>query len=229
MCPCNKMIPVLLVSLAAIMGSSCVWARGPAASVDQEIIDLPNPAMKGETSLEEVLDTRRSIREYADRPLSHAEIGQLLWAAQGITSEHGFRTAPSAGALYPLETYVAIESGVYRYDPANHRLIKTFTGEWRKPLGDAALRQGAVYDAPAVFLFAAVYQRTAARYGDRAERYVWIEVGHAAQNLLLQAAAMDLGAVPIGAFYDDQVKSLLQLPEDEEPLYLIPVGAQPAR
>jgi len=217
-------LPATLIAVAAIFANSCVVAFEPSLPAEEKLL-LPEPKIKGEISLEETLVKRRSIREYSERPLSWDEIGQLLWAAQGITTEHGLRTAPSAGALYPLELYVALDEGIYHYTPATHSLQRISQRDWRKPLWDAALRQDSVAQAPAVFIITAVYARTEARYGDRAERYVKIEVGHAAQNLLLQAAAMGLGAVPIGAYYDDRVKEILQLPEDHEPLYLIPVGA----
>ncbi len=191
----------------------------------EEVIVLPAPRQQGSLSLEEALAGRRSIREYGPRPLTWEEIGQLLWAAQGITSPQGFRTAPSAGALYPLEVYVVLPEGVYHYLPQAHQLRRTAAGDHRGALGNAAVRQRPVYEAPAVFVIAGVYQRTAAKYGQRAERYVHLEAGHAAQNLLLQAVALGLGAVPIGAFHDDQVRAVLGLSANETPLYLIPVGA----
>lgn len=185
---------------------------------------LPPPRMKGPLSLEETLLRRRSVRAYTDRPLTREEVGQLLWAAQGITREDRYRTAPSAGALYPLELYVAGAGGVWHYVPQGHVLEKWVAEDRRPRLCEAALSQAAVCRAPAVFVVAAVFARTAQKYGDRATRYVWLEAGHAAQNLLLQAVALGLGAVPIGAFYDDQVRTALDLPADHAPLYLIPVG-----
>jgi SagB-type dehydrogenase family enzyme len=190
-----------------------------------ETLQLPEPRLKGTLSLEEALAGRRSLREYADAPLTLEEIGQLLWAAQGITDPAGYRTAPSAGALYPLEVYVVIPEGVYHYAPAGHRLQRCLQGDLRPALFAAALRQEAVLEAPAVFVIAAEYERTAAKYGrERTPRYVHLEAGHAAQNLLLQAEALGLGAVPIGAFIDEQVKEALALPKSFQPLYLIPVG-----
>ena len=200
-------------------------ACGPATGArGQERIALPTPNTTSDVSLEQALLSRRSVREYGTRALTLEEIGQLAWAAQGITSPEGFRTAPSAGALYPLELYVVLPQGVYHYRPAAHELARVKAGDFRDDLGDAAVRQRPVYEAPAVFVIAAVYERTAVKYGERAERYVHLEAGHAAQNLLLQAAALDLGAVPIGAFYDERVQAALGLAGDQAPLYLIPVG-----
>jgi SagB-type dehydrogenase family enzyme len=174
--------------------------------------------------LEEAIASRRSVREFTDKPLSESEISQLLWAAQGITDERGLRAAPSAGALYPLEVYVALPEGTYHYLPRSHTIQLISERDLREDVWEAGLKQDALRQAPAVFVFAAVYQRTEAKYGDRAQRYVRMEAGHAAQNLLLQAVALGLGAVPIGAFYDDQVQASLGLPADHRVLYLIPVG-----
>jgi len=163
------------------------------------------------------------VREFADAPLTLADLGQLLWAAQGTTHPAGLRTAPSAGALYPLEVYAVTHDAVYHYDPQGHRMTVAVSGDARPALHAAALRQDPVLKAPAVI--AAVYARTAVKYGaDRAPRYVHLEGGHAAQNVLLQAVALKLGAAPIGAFEDDRVKQVLALPSDQQPLYLIPVG-----
>jgi SagB-type dehydrogenase family enzyme len=181
--------------------------------------------LKGTLTLEEALAQRRSIRSFDDQLLTRAELGQLLWAAQGITSPSGLRTAPSAGALYPLEVYAVTPDGAYRYQPQGHQLVLQVQGDVRSALAAAALSQSSVSDAPTVIVIAAVYARTAQKYGqERSPRYVHLEAGHAAQNVLLQAVALGLGAVPIGAFYDEQVKEVLRLPADQQPLYLIPVG-----
>jgi SagB-type dehydrogenase family enzyme len=195
------------------------------AGEDQAMEALPTPSLTGGTSLEEALARRRSVREFEDVPLTAAELGQLLWAAQGITHDRGYRTAPSAGALYPLELYAATSSGVFHYDPVSHRLLVVGHGDARPVLYKAALSQDPVRDAPAVLVIAAVYERTAVKYGtERSPRYVHLEAGHAAQNLLLQAVVLGLGAVPIGAFQDEEIQAALGMPADHEPLYLIPVG-----
>jgi len=187
-------------------------------------IELPPPRTMGPMTLEEALSQRQSVRTYADSPLSLEEIAQLFWAAQGVTRSWGGRTAPSAGALYPLEVYAATAKGVYHYLPNSHRAEMSLVGDVRMALWAAGLRQECLRQAPAIFVIAVVYERTAGKYGERAERYVQLEAGHAAQNLLLQAAALGLGAVPIGAFDDESVTSALQLPAGQAPLYLIPVG-----
>jgi SagB-type dehydrogenase family enzyme len=176
-------------------------------------------------SLEQSIAARRSIRAFAAKTLSIEQIGQLLWAAQGITDTKGsLRAAPSAGALFPLETYVVLPAGIYRYDPRNHELKRTVESDRRLELQKASLDQDAVGSAPAVFVFTAVFERTAIKYRERANLYVPIEVGHAAQNLLLQATAQGLAGVPIGAFNDKRVAEALKLPKDQRPLYLLPLG-----
>jgi SagB-type dehydrogenase family enzyme len=198
--------------------------REVAASPPPEEMALPEPRLEGELSLEETLARRRSVRSFTEEKLTLEEISQLLWAAQGLTAAWGGRTAPSAGALYPLEVYVATANGLYHYVPQGHKVIIESQDDLRLKLWEAGLKQDAIRDASVVFVITAVYERTAQKYGGRAERYVKLEAGHACQNLLLQAVALDLGAVPIGAFYDDQVQAALSLPPDHEPLYLIPVG-----
>jgi SagB-type dehydrogenase family enzyme len=168
---------------------------------------------------------RRSVRAFVDTPLTYQELGQLLWAAQGITDGRGFRTAPSAGALYPLEVYVATAEGILHYAPKGHGLQVVSRIDARDALYRAGLSQDAIRSAPSTIIIAAVYDRTAKKYGtERSPRYVHLEAGHAAQNLLLEAVAMGLGAVPIGAFDDRGVQDAIGLRADHEPLYLIPVG-----
>ena len=194
------------------------------------VIDLPKPKLNGQALLPQLLQQRRSVREYRDAPLSLHEIGQLLWAAQGITHARGLRTAPSAGALYPLELYLVagnvtgLEAGVYHYQLQHHRLAQHLAGDKRQPLAKAAYMQSWLADAPAIVIFTADYQRTRKKYGQRAERYVHMEVGHAAQNLFLQAEDLDLGTVVVGAFFDEDVAELLQMPAELVPLALMPVG-----
>jgi SagB-type dehydrogenase family enzyme len=186
---------------------------------------LPTPITDGQKSLEKSLLERRSVREFADVPLELAEIGQLLWSAQGITDKRGYRTAPSAGALYPLELYVVSSEAIYHYTVKEHALTVMVEGDFRDELCEVALNQEAISEAPVTIVMTAVYERIEKKYGpDRSPRYVHMEAGHSAQNLLLQAVALDLGATPIGAFEDARVQSVLGLPPDHEPLYLIPVG-----
>jgi SagB-type dehydrogenase family enzyme len=195
-----------------------------------ENVVLPEPSVAGSTSLEQLLAQRRSVRDFQSSALELAEIGQLLWAAQGITHLQGLRTAPSAGALYPLELFLVVgevnhlSPGVYHYRPDGHQLQKVVADDQRKDLGRAAWSQDWIKEAAVVIVVTADYERTARKYAFRAKRYVHIEVGHAAQNLLLQAEALNLATVPVGAFRDDEVARILQLPDDLEPLMLVPVG-----
>ena len=191
---------------------------------------LTEPRYDSDVSLEQTLLQRRSVRDYTNEPLSLQQVSQLLWAAQGITDRQGLRTAPSAGALYPLEVYVVVGNvqslspGVYRYEPDGHQLVKTVDGDKRAGLADAALGQGCVKEGAINIVFTAVYERTTQKYGERGIRYVHMEVGHAAQNVYLQAVALHLGTVVIGAFHDDQVREILSLPQQEQPLYIMPAG-----
>lgn len=189
-----------------------------------EVIDLPDVRQDGSISLESTLAQRRSVRGFTDRPLETEELGQLLWAAQGLTRGGAGRTNPSAGALYPLEIFVVTGEGMFHYLPDGHRIEQLSTEDSRGALSDAALGQEAVREAPAVFVICGVFSRTEEKYGDRAERYVHLEAGHVGQSLLLQAVALELGGVPIGAFSDDEVQDVLGLAGDHEPLYLVPIG-----
>lgn len=187
---------------------------------------LPPPELVGQMTLEHALRRRRSVREFDPRPLTDREISQLLWAAQGVTHAEGGRAAPSAGALYPLELFVATASGFFHYEPAQHRLRQLSEDDLRPAMQWAALSQEPVGEAGAIFVVTGLLERTAAKYGEaRARRYVALEAGHAAQNMLLQATALELGAVPVGAFDDARLREVLDLSGDYEILYLIPVGA----
>ncbi len=186
-------------------------------------IDLPAPGSKGEKSLEELLEARRSIRDFKDGKVGLKEISQILYAAQGINRRRG-RTVPSAGACYPLEIYLFSAEGLFRYEPDGHAFIEIKEGDFRKELASAALGQGFIADAQLSVVIAAVFERVTARYGERGIKYVFMEVGHCAQNMLLQAVSLGLGAVPVAAFHDSEVKALLRAPEDHEPLYIIPIG-----
>ena len=192
-------------------------------------VPLPEPVLDGQVSVEAALAGRRSVREYAAAPLSLAEAGQLLWAAQGVT-RGGRRTAPSAGALRPLEVYLLAGSvdglapGLYRYRPPGHELVMLRDEDLRAALAAAALGQEQVEDAPAVIVIAAVVERTAVKYGQRALRYVHMEVGAAAENVYLQAEALGLGTVFVGAFSDARVGQVLGLASAEQPFSILPVG-----
>lgn len=194
-------------------------------------IKLPEPKYDGEISVERAIHNRRSIRSYSNVPMTLAEVSQLLWSAQGITDPSwNLRTAPSAGALYPLEIYIVVgnvidlEKGIYKYDPKNHELKLILKGEKRMDLASSALGQSSIIDGAIVLVFAAVFERTTVKYGERGIKYVYMEVGHSAQNVYLQAYTLGLGTVVIGAFYDDKVKKALNMLENENPLYIMPIG-----
>jgi len=190
-----------------------------------EEIMLPQPEIKSNISLEEALKSRRSVRNFSSKELSLDQISQILWAAQGITQEStGFRTSPSAGALYPLEIFLLKSDGVFHYIPDGHKIIKLSSDDLRPNLTQGVLFQGFIAEAPVNIIITAVYERTTAKYGNRGIRYVHLEAGHSCQNILLQVVALGLGAVPIGAFDDSYIQDLLDLPQDHIPLYIIPIG-----
>ncbi len=184
----------------------------------------------GGMSVEEALSRRRSLRNYSGGALTIGEATQLLWAAQGVTDPRGFRTAPSAGALYPLELYLVageidgLDAGIYTYAPRPHVLEPVATGDVRRALARAALGQGWVATAPAAIAFLAVYDQTTRKYGERGVRYAHMEAGNATQNVYLQASALGLGTVVVGAFNDNKVRELLQAPDHYQPLAIMPVG-----
>lgn len=187
-------------------------------------VSLPPPRSRGEVSVEEAISRRRSVRDFQSAPLSLAEISQLVWSAQGVTSPDGKRAAPSAGACYPLETYLVCAQGLFRYRIGDHALVKVNEADLRGALCEACHGQEFVAKAPVSLVFAAVYRRTTKRYGERGERYVHIDVGHAAQNVHLEAVALGLGSVPVGAFDDQAVARALGLPGSHAPLYIVTVG-----
>lgn len=231
---------LLIITVCVVLSVSLLWiiidrltASFKVEILNGEEILLPLPRLKGDMSLEEAIARRRSIREYLDSPLSLKEVSQLLWSAQGITDvRREFRAAPSAGATYPLEVYIVVREdgverlkpGVYKYDPHRHSLRAVRLGDLSRELYSAALRQEWVLKAPINLVVTAVYGRTTSRYGDRGVRYVHMEVGHVGQNVYLQATALRLGAVVVGAFHDEDVRKILAAPEEEAPLYIIPIG-----
>lgn len=194
---------------------------------------LPNAATTGKMSVEEAISKRRSRRSFSPKPLTLNQLAQFVWCAQGITdARRSLRAAPSAGATYPLEVFVAVgkggvaglAEGVYRYLPSEHALECTMKGDVRGEVAHAALDQESLAEAPVTVLIAADYERTARRYGERARRYVHIEVGHVGENIYLQAEALGLASVAVGAFRDTEVARAFGLTGGLEPLYLMPVG-----
>lgn len=222
------------VILAAVflLASGCTALPEASTPADREadLMELPAARLSGDVAVEAALLARRSVRQYSDEPLSLAEVSQLLWAAQGITADWGGRTAPSAGALYPIEVYLAaarvqeLDAGLYRYEPQTHAVLPLVAGDVAGALGEAALNQSSVREAPAVLVITAAYDRTTSKYGDRGIRYAQMEAGHVAQNVCLQVTALGLGCVVVGAFDDEELRRVLGLPVVEWPLYLLPVG-----
>ena len=197
-------------------------------STKGEIMKLPEPKFQSKISVEEALSRRRSIRDYKEDSLSLEEISQLLWSAQGVTAKWGGRTAPSAGALYPLEIYIVVgtvkglKRGLYHYDPQKHGISQKKEGDLREKLTEASLGQDEILRAPATLVITAVYERTMKKYHERGIQYVHMEVGSAGENIYLQAESLGLGTVFIGAFEDEEVKKVLGI--EEEPLGIMPVG-----
>lgn len=223
------------ISCGALGLALCVGILGfdVVTSAEDGVIVLPSPRTKGVLSLEEAIARRRSTRTFGPAPVSVASVAQLLWAAQGVTDPRGFRTAPSAGALFPIELYLVagsvegLTAGIYHYDASLNRLVRTSRRDVRGELAVAAYRQGWIASAPAVLVILANPRRTAAKYGARSTRYVHMEVGHVAQNIYLQATSLELGTCVVGAFDDAAVEDVLALPESLEPLALMPVGHLP--
>ena len=185
---------------------------------------LPDPRTTGTRPLEEAIQSRRSVREFTSDPVSEQDVSQLLWAAQGVTGDQGYRAAPSAGAFYPLETYLITSEGVDHYLVEAHALERVTEGDVRPAIRAVSFDQSCITSAPAVFLFTAVYERTCREYGGRGRMYVHMDVGHAAQNLLLQAETLGLAGVPVAAFDPADLARILALPDEEEPVYLVPIG-----
>jgi len=198
----------------------------------QPMIKLPPHQLKSKFSLEEAIAGRRSIRRYRREAITMPQLGQILWAAQGVTGTGSVRAAPSAGATYPLEVFAVLgnktvnnlQAGIYHYDVSTHSLVLHQAGDLRQELARAALDQGFIAEAPVNIIICAIYLRTSYTYGRRGERYVHMEVGHVGGNIHLQAVALGLATVEVGAFNDEQVRKVLQLDEQIKPLYIMPVG-----
>ncbi len=198
----------------------------------QTVIRLPPPQLKGKLSLEEAIAKRRSVRKYSTEPLTLFQLGQILWSAQGVTGAGKFRAAPSAGATYPLEVFAfvgketvdGLQAGIYHYEVDSHSLSLHRPGDSRQGLARAALDQGSIANAPIDIVVCALYPRTSYRYGRRGERYVHIEVGHVGENIHLQAIALGLATVEVGAFDDEEVRKVLGVEEQIKPLYIMPIG-----
>jgi protease I len=216
-----------ILTVFVVLPADLKAEQGPSS--ETKLIKLAEPKLKGKLTLEEALEKRRSIRSFTGKSLTMEQISQLAWSGQGITEkEKGFRTAPSAGAIFPIELYVAIPEGLFVYRPVNHSLEKVVDSDVRAKLAEASFGQRWVADAGADFIIAGSEKKLAAKYGSKANVYMLLEAGHIGQNILLQAVSLDLGAVPIGAFNAEEVNKICKLPKDLESLYIISVG-QPVR
>lgn len=224
------------ISLALLMSYVAIATIN---SNQNDMIKLPAPKLKSSISVEEAMLNRRSVRDFKPDALNLEQISQILWAAYGITKEMsspsylrcGLKTAPSAGALYPLEIYIVVgnvkglEKGIYKYLPKGHYIMKTYNKDVRNKLAEAALGQGFIEQAPISIVYSAVFFRTTRKYRNRGrERYVCMELGHSAQNICLQTVALNLGTCPVGAFSDLMVRNVIMMPDEEEPLYIMPIG-----
>ena len=189
-----------------------------------EIITLGGPSKDGPVSLEQAIAARRSWRDFSPKALTLEQIGQLVWAAQGQDAGSKYRTTPSAGATYPLELFAVISDGLFGYLPGKHSLEKLTDQDLRAGLASAAWGQGFIEAAPLTLVFAAQFARTTGRYGRRGVRYVYMEAGHAGQNVQLQAQVLGLGSVAVGAFDDAAVSEVLLLADFLEPIYMVAVG-----
>jgi SagB-type dehydrogenase family enzyme len=201
---------------------------------DAPSVALPRVKDRGGPSLWTAMGTRRSRRGFTSDPLSLEHLSQLCWAAQGVTAEmHGLplRTTPSAGGLYPIETYVVanrvagLERGVYHYYPVDHSLERLAEGDYGAAVAHAALDQGMCARAPAVFVWTAIVQRSRMKYGQRCYRYIYLDAGHVGHSVALAAEGLGLGLCAVGAFYDDEVEELVGADGEEEvAVYLACVG-----
>lgn len=226
--PCPSLgIGLMWLSLVLLL---LVWS--PSSPQAETLVSLPAPSRQGGLTVAEAIQKRRTIRRFATRPLSQEQVGQVLWAAYGITDPRGLRAAPSAGALYPLDVYLVVgerqvpglAAGVYQYLPEKHALRKIRDGEQRRAAARASLHQMWVAEAPVLVLITGEYRRCQVKYGHRGVRYTLMEAGHVGQNIFLQAEALGLGAGIVGAFDDAALAQTLGLPQGHEPLLLMPVG-----
>jgi len=217
-----KRLIIFLITISLVSTFALAQRRNRRT---QKIIQLPQPRLTGSMSLEQALVTRRSVREFLNRNLNYSQLGQLAWAGQGITEENaGLRTAPSAGAIYPVTLYFATEQGLFVYKPQGHTLDQVENKDIRADLSKAALNQSAVADAACDIIIAGSVKQVGAKYGRNGRTFAVLEAGHIAQNIHLQAVALGLGSVPVGAFEDGTVRKTCRMPRELEPFYIIPVG-----
>lgn len=233
----GKITLIILIILLAAVIAYLIW---PKSGETQQIrvtgtIDLPEPQIKGNMSVEQAIHDRRSVRRYTNQSLTLQDVSELMWAAQGITNQTTkFRTVPSGGRTYPLEVYLSIgrggvkglNEGVYHYNPFNHSLEQILGNDVRPELSQAANGQPWVKEAPVNIVITGNYQKMIDKYKDEklSTRFVDMEAGHAGQNIYLIAESRNLATVALGSFRDDQVRQVLGIPANEKTLYIYPVG-----
>lgn len=236
---------IILIILLAITIAYLIWPKsentgigitpGNNSAISASIIKLPNPEIGTSVSVEEAIQKRRSVRRYTNESISLQDVSQILWAAQGITdTSTNFRAAPSAGHTYPLEVYILVgkngvsglSEGVYHYVPSTHSLEKILDKDVRSDLSQAANGQPWVKEAPVNIIITGNYQKMMDKYKDKtlSTRFTDMEAGHVGQNIYLEVEARNLATVALGSFKDDQVHSILHIPESETTLYIFPVG-----
>lgn len=214
----------LTVLLAAVLPAFCEVPRRTRAG-DLKVIQLPEPNKSGAVSLETAIDMRRSARQFAGTPLNYAQIGQLVWAGQGITDkQQGLRAVPSAENLYPIELYLVASEGVFVYNPEGHSLKQISSLDLRKQLSAAASGLGPVEDAACDIVIAGSARKIASKYGNKAQKFMLLEAGHVAGNIQLQAVSLGLASMQVGDFEIRNVARTCELPTEFEPLLIVCVG-----
>ena len=196
-------------------------------------MNLPKPRLKGEISVEQAIKHRRTIRSYLSKPLTLEQFSQIFWAAQGITEDRGYkRSAPSGGALYPMDIYAVVgdnavkelKAGIYHYEPHQNAVLLITEGDLRKDVARTAFSQMWMAGAPLYLVITSEYSRITSKYGTRGKRYAMIEAGHVGQNIFLQAEALGLRAGIVGAFHDNDLIRVMKSSRSHEPLLILPVG-----
>ena len=228
----NYLVAICLMPFFSIKKAMAGKADGTTGGKERQM-NLPKPSLKGEVSVEQAIKHRRTIRAYQSKPLTMEQLSQIFWAAQGITEDRGYkRSAPSGGALYPMDIYAVVgengvkglQAGIYHYDPHKHAALLITEGDFRKDVAETALSQMWMARAPLNLVITSEYGRITGKYGTRGERYAMIEAGHIGQNIFLQAEALGLRAGIVGAFHDKNVNRVMKIKRSHEPLLILPVG-----
>ena len=218
-----KRLTILTIILACF--ATLCLGRSRSRIAPQMIIQLTDPNLRGTLTLEEALARRRSVRQFSSEPVKRSQISQLAWAGQGITEpQRGLRTAPSAGAIYPIELLFATQEGLFVYRPADHSLLQTGNQDIRNMLAATASMAESIAGAGCNIIVAGSFRKLTDQYKNKARTYMHMEAGHIAQNILLQAVCLDLGSVTVGDFDTKEVRKVCKLRRDLEPLYIICVG-----